>query len=112
MFLLRYRDPRRYGAWLDTYAVEQHPDGPALQLGQALDRVALDAAAEEAGEARPEHPPLDFPRIVEADELAELRERRRKAARRRREADAERSRDDEVSPQANGRRQSSAPGER
>jgi hypothetical protein len=30
MFLLRYRDPVRYGAWLDGYEARRHPDGAAM----------------------------------------------------------------------------------
>ena len=43
MFLLRYRDPTRYGAWLDGYEARRHPDGAGITLAHALNRV-LDAA--------------------------------------------------------------------
>jgi hypothetical protein len=92
MFLLRYRDPRRYGAWLDDCAVEQHPDGPALLLSRALDRVALDAFAEEAGRFPPRHPPFPSTRILDAEDQEERRQRRLDAAERRRER-AERRRE-------------------
>lgn len=85
MFILRYRDPRRYGAWLDNYAVEQHPDGPALLLSKALDRVAGDAFAEEAGQFPPSHPPFPTTRVLDEEEQEERRQRRREAAERRRE---------------------------
>ena len=43
MFLLRYRDPVRYGAWLDGMEARRHPDGAAITLARALNNV-LDAA--------------------------------------------------------------------
>ncbi len=43
MFLLRYRDPTRYGAWLDAMEARRHPDGAALVLAHALNTV-LDSA--------------------------------------------------------------------
>lgn len=39
MFLLRYRDPARYGRWLDRIEVRQHEDGPAVILGYRVGRV-------------------------------------------------------------------------
>jgi hypothetical protein len=36
MWLLRYRDPVRYGKWLDRAKFSRHPEGPALTL---LDRL-------------------------------------------------------------------------
>lgn len=47
MFLLRYRDPTRYGAWLDGMEARRHPDGAALFLAHALNAL-LDAAHGEA----------------------------------------------------------------
>ncbi len=35
-FLLRYRDPVRYGAWRDSYEARRHPDGAAIVLANAL----------------------------------------------------------------------------
>ena len=43
MFLLRYRDSPRYGAWLDGYEARRHPDGAAVVLANALNAV-LDSA--------------------------------------------------------------------
>lgn len=43
MFLLRYRDPVRYGAWLDAMEARRHPDGPGITLAYALNSV-FDAA--------------------------------------------------------------------
>jgi len=46
MFLLRYRDPSRYGKWLDRQDLYQHPEGPfaifSYRLGRML-RVAVRA---------------------------------------------------------------------
>jgi hypothetical protein len=39
MFLLRYRDPVRYGAWLDSMEARRHPDGAAVVLANALNVV-------------------------------------------------------------------------
>lgn len=35
-FLLRYRDPVRYGAWRDGYEARRHPDGAGIVLAHAL----------------------------------------------------------------------------
>jgi len=43
MFVLRYRDPVRYGRWNDDCRAERHPDGAAIQLEQALLATACDA---------------------------------------------------------------------
>ena len=93
MFILRYRDPKRYGAWLDGYAVEQHPDGPALLLNRALDRAMFDAISDAAGRLPPKHPPYPFTRIVSEDEQEERRQARLDAIERRRER-AERLREE------------------
>ncbi len=42
-FLLRYRDPARYGAWLDGYEARRHPDGAGIILANALN-IVFDAA--------------------------------------------------------------------
>ena len=39
MFILRTRDPVRFGAWRDRYDARQHPDGPGRLLGIALDEL-------------------------------------------------------------------------
>ena len=85
MFILRYRDPQRYGAWLDHCSAEQHPDGRALLLSRALDRVAQDAFAEEAGDFPPRHSPFPTTRVLDEEEQEERRRRRREAAERQRE---------------------------
>lgn len=38
-FILRTRDPVRFGAWRDRYDARQHPDGPGRLLGIALDEL-------------------------------------------------------------------------
>lgn len=43
MFLLRYRDPVRYGAWIDKMEARRHPDGAGIVLAHALNAV-MDAA--------------------------------------------------------------------
>ena len=69
MFLLRYRNPERYGAWLDGMEAQRHPDGAALTLAQAVDRVAEDGWADAHGHAVPERDPLrtDPRRLTERD---------------------------------------------
>ena len=39
MFILRTRDPVRFGAWRDRYDARQHPDGTGQLLGLALDTL-------------------------------------------------------------------------
>ena len=43
MFILRYRDPSRYGQWRDQVRVDLPPDGAAQHLHHLLERVADDA---------------------------------------------------------------------
>ena len=52
MFLLRYRNPVRYGAWLDGYEARRHPDGAGIVLAHALNAV-LDAGHGIAPEPEP-----------------------------------------------------------
>lgn len=49
-FLLRYRDPVRYGAWLDTCRAERSPDAAAIQLSKMMQQVEADAYDRSAGE--------------------------------------------------------------
>ncbi|MGN6279865.1 MAG: hypothetical protein ACTHM8_14235 [Sphingomonas sp.] len=58
MFILRYRDPARYGAWLDGMIATRHPDGAAIQLAKLVDRARDDAEAFEDGRPRPKHKPI------------------------------------------------------
>lgn len=43
MFLLRYRDPLRYGKWLDRREHSGHPEGSAVELAAAKRAVREDA---------------------------------------------------------------------
>jgi len=52
MFVLRYRDPARYGRWRDHMRVDVPPDGTAQHLGELIYRVADDAWADELGARR------------------------------------------------------------
>ena len=80
MFLLRYRDPLRYGAWLDGMRYQRHPDGAAIALSKMTDRVEEDAEAEQAGVPKPRHPPLYAIDVV-SDAVAEERQERADAVR-------------------------------
>jgi len=59
MFLLRYRDPVRYGAWLDRTEARRHPDGAALGLALAVDRIP-DDALEAGADGGPPRKPLEL----------------------------------------------------
>ena len=60
MFLLRYRDPVRYGRWQDRMSARQHPEGPVLLLSYRIGRMvraawrAFDAALRGAPPPEPE----------------------------------------------------------
>jgi hypothetical protein len=57
-FLLRYRDPIRYGRHNDRGMFEEeHADGVALTLSQMLLRVLKDGHAFDGGDPRPQHEP-------------------------------------------------------
>lgn len=84
MFLLRTRAPERYGKWRDgMQAHRPHPDGAAIVLGHALDALADDNLADEAGRPRPWRAPLKTVRLMDDPaeraemEAAEEEERRR-----------------------------------
>ncbi|MDP9423565.1 MAG: hypothetical protein M3Q19_12180 [Pseudomonadota bacterium] len=69
MFVLRYRDPARYGAWLDRTIAQRGKDHAAQLLGQHLDRLAEDTWADELGQPRPAKPyPASGARIVSETE--------------------------------------------
>lgn len=69
MFLLRQRQPERFGAWRDDMmAQELHPDGPAIRLGEALRRVAEDGADARAGRPARRRRPLMQERIERAQD--------------------------------------------
>ena len=98
-FLLRYRDPVRYGAWLDDCEARRHPEAPAVAFAEMLDRVAVDAYARDAGERPPRHPDVVTREHISAAERVEAEERaaqaradaadRAEREREQREADAE-----------------------
>ena len=52
MFLLSRRAPDRFGCWIDRREVRCDADEHGAALAEALDRVAADALAEDAAEAR------------------------------------------------------------
>lgn len=90
MFLLRYRDPVRYGAWMDTVRAERTPGAETFQLNRMIDQVEADAYARDVGDPLPKpfaryHPP----RFVSDEEQDEAAERAAAA----REAAAEKARD-------------------
>jgi hypothetical protein len=91
MWLLRHRDPVRYGAWRDDHAYERHPDGPALSLSLAVNRLTDDACLNEIGAPPCKPLPLQFERKIspeEEREIVEEREDRRVAQKKAREAAA------------------------
>src|SRR3546814_5300494 len=68
MWLLRYRDPVRYGAWRDDMIARRHPDGAALAFSRALNRLEDDEFENEAGLMPRKHAPLDFFRTISPEE--------------------------------------------
>ena len=87
-FVLRYRRPEQYGAWLDHMTVrERHPDGPALRLTEAVRRLAEDNAADQAGQPRPVRRPIkvmllcdDPEEMAAVEKAAEARDREAREA--------------------------------
>ena len=87
MFLLRYRRPERYGAWLDRVEARRHPEAPAFHHVRARAEAEDDAWADATGAPRLRHPPLT--RVIhtsyeEEDARAERRAEAAEAARVRR----------------------------
>jgi len=84
MWLLRYRDPVRYGAWRDDRVYRRHPDGAALAYSQALNRLEDDAYGAEAGVPIDRLARLPFPHALspeeEQAEIEEALEQRARAA--------------------------------
>jgi hypothetical protein len=74
MFLLRYRDPVRYGRWLDRVETRQHPEGPFVILSFRIGRMlraawrAFDAALRGEPHPQPEPEPVDHERGDEDEE--------------------------------------------
>lgn len=74
MFLLRYRDPQRYGAWLDRTISHRWRDHEAQALGAHLDRLEEEAIADELGQPRPDRPyPPSGTRLVSELEWLEAK---------------------------------------
>lgn len=73
MFLLRYRDPARFGAWLDKTIAHRSRDYEAQSLGVHLDRLTEEAWADELGQPRPDkpYPPSGARLVSDADWRAE-----------------------------------------
>jgi hypothetical protein len=65
MFLLRYRDPVRYGRWLDRMDARRHEDGPVAILSFRIGRMLqaawrfFDAALRGQPMPEPEREPVD-----------------------------------------------------
>ena len=49
MFILRYRDPVRYGRWRDQVRADLPPDGAAQHLHDLIERVGEDARGDAQG---------------------------------------------------------------
>lgn len=77
MFLLRYRDPMRYGRWRDQTRVDVGPDGIARYLWHLIDRMEQDAYADAQGFPRSPHRPPQPPQVVSESELETERKRRK-----------------------------------
>ncbi len=78
-FVLRYRDPVRYGAWLDRATMERAPDAAAATLHRATKVVLRDGVAADLGIDPPPCVPIATRRVVTAEQ-AEEQEQRRLAA--------------------------------
>lgn len=76
MFLLRYRDPFRYGKWRDQTQIDVPPDGIARYLWDLVDRVEQDAWADAEGLPRPRLPLPPGHQVVSAAELEAARRKR------------------------------------
>lgn len=78
MFLLRYREPARYGKWLDGVISQRSADGAAECLTEAVHHMMEDAAADEVGVARPIRPPLALQRTIDEKQWAAEKRPRKK----------------------------------
>lgn len=67
MFLLRYRDPVRYGRWHDRLEARQHPEGPVAILGFRIGRMLRAAWAAFDAALRGEPSPEPEPEVVVGD---------------------------------------------
>ncbi|WP_112384235.1 hypothetical protein ACLN6N_10025 [Sphingomonas carotinifaciens] len=64
MFILRLRDPKRFGKWREDRVPSFHQDGAAMLLQVAMNRVENDAHDMEAGVTPPRHKPLPELRLI------------------------------------------------
>jgi hypothetical protein len=71
MFLLRYRDPCRYGKWRDRTGARFGPDGAARNLWEAIDWTDNDAWCDAEGFPRMKNPPKMGPQVFSMDHRAE-----------------------------------------
>jgi hypothetical protein len=79
MFLLRYRDPARYGRWRDRTRPAIAPDGIARQLWEYIDRTEHDAWDDLQGFPRANRPPpAAMPPVVSEAELEAERRRQKR----------------------------------
>lgn len=79
MFILRYRDPVRYGAWLDSVQFDREPDAAAHTLARWRAHVREDAVARMAGLPRPCRTRPGLRQLVDPDTAAAEREAREEA---------------------------------
>ena len=66
MFLLRYRDPVRYGKWLDGIEMRQDPEGPVAILSFRIGRMLRAAWTAFDAAWRGEEPPTPAREVVVA----------------------------------------------
>ncbi len=78
MFLMRYREPTRYGKWHDQAISQRAPDGASQSLADAVHHLMEDATADELGTARPVRPPIVLQRTIHEQEWADERRPREK----------------------------------
>lgn len=88
-FVLRYRDPVRYGAWLDKVQLQRVPDGAAVTLHHAMRGVVRDGVAADCGLPQPPFAPIATTRMVTPDQAEAEEEQRLDAERRARDAAAD-----------------------
>jgi hypothetical protein len=96
MFVLRLRDPQRFGSWREGRPPLAHPDAPAMLLGTALTRLGNAAMAQENGVEPVPRPPLPETRLLTRLEEEALVVGRAEHAAEERERAEERRRCEEV----------------
>lgn len=70
MFLLRYREPTRYGKWRDQAIHQRGVDTEADLLTQAVHNMMEDAVADELGMSRQLRAPLVLDRTIDEQQWA------------------------------------------